>query len=561
MNETIQIPEKPNLWNRCKLHIHTLLLGLQPTASKTLEVKKKYLGPNVSRRSFLIKTGASLASMLVFPSSLQGASSVEQTSAKNFEGMPPNCEKILIEGRMKVFVDANTIPQYFSIADPDDPHTPAELLPVSDVDKAYFILARRDAMRESKVYCPEVIVQDPFFFQDVREFAQIAVDSAENTYVRDLPEDVVSPELATKYGVTIHNHSSSECGQIHFREAAFQPGGLLYGLVLLNTDTGNASPEKSFSKRSLEVYAVNAPLICQEGLSHEQKNALGEWGVQNLDMVVDLIRERRREILDYLQTAIMVDESMLLVLSDAVLLRETINRLVDTKTLLAQVTKLSPMEFYYRYAGSKAAAGLAICMQDPENKDQIFLACGSGNTFNSLQYLFAYEPSGYLKVVQREKVPFLAGVDQNHILLPRIDESFPTLEELDQIVRMRGAPDGYLYGATKQVGLTLRHEIIHVWLISWLKKLKERNLLEQLPWLNNLEKIVGRSPTTDKLLENEFLTDLYAAMTLKDAQDLLEKSMDDSGYSIVISVKPTQQNPEGGYMITERQNNKHSVSM
>ena len=544
--------QKSSLYKYMQL-LKAIFSGTRRSVLAGIDAKQNWAGSSLSRRSFMIGTarlGAGLLLNSVF--GFGRAKGETQTDTIERGGMPEGTEVIVYSNDLKVYVDSEHIPVYYSFITPGENE---KLVAITEEDKWYFKGARSDALTKHTPQCAEVVWTNPNNLVELNEFAPIKLPSPEHPYILEKPKDILTDEELLRSGVQVHQHSDPNCPELYFRNTA--PSNILAGIALLNKYKDPNEP-----KENLDIYMVNAPFVCIDGLSNEQKSNLSEEQIKLLHTADETMSSKRTQLINTLEKLIKEKEEVFLN-GTATNQWQAEIELADLKAELQQMKKLSAYEIFYHYGPSNdnnnadsepMFVATGVYAPSTNNSDTIYYAFGTGGTVCKSQYVFTYLADGSLRITSSNNIGMKMDADRSTVLHPRIDGSYLSLEEIQGFVAKNGAPEGYMYGATIQVGTTIRHEIFHAWATKWLQKLKDQDLMHLLSWKGELAEALKIWSNGSYSIRNERLTDYLSGLYFNEAHKQFEHGNDEM-YDIVLTVKPTKNNPAGGYMITENQTN------
>ncbi len=468
--------------------------------------------------------------------------------------LPAGTESTQSLDNLTLFLNKDKIPvgYVFYNLDNSKEYTVTELTPEQ---QAEFIFAKYVAQQpqESGVSNPQVsnlVLKDPYFKENLYDKIDLFSPTEQQPWFLEPPEDLVSTEKLQELGIFIHQHTSPECSKLFLREHIYQPGGILEGLSLLNKQI-RSEGLKVVQKNELHVLLLNSPYVCKEGCTDVQKYVLGEKGVDVLATAYSVIAEQRQNKYQRIQNYIRLAEEQYLASTTEEEKEATESLILMEKMRLQHLVGLQDFEFFHS-GTSGFTAGMYMKLED--NKDVILMPVGLGDTHNTRNNYIGFLPSGDIVMSSRDTIQIYENFSQPTMLMPRIDQSYPTANYAELPVDENGNENKYLYGAQTDIGNNFRHELIHLVSDSIIPKLQERDLLSKFTWYKNLKEFVGDenfSITAPDASDRE--VDAVAVLTIKQANAFLRSNKDDSKYDVVFTTIPNEDNPSGGYLITEKQ--------
>ncbi|MBP7774200.1 hypothetical protein KA078_00250 [Candidatus Woesebacteria bacterium] len=464
---------------------------------------------------------------------------------------------------MRLFVDATNIPVAYEIIDPKTL--------VNSTGVIFFDWQQREAFKAAKeqmestgfAQVPEVMIDDPTTLNSIWNMLSPDEESEEHPWITRLPEDVANPERLAANGVRIHSDQSTSAPQLHIREQAFQPGGLLEPLRLLNEYATTEADREFF-----DIYIINAPRLSASALTREQRE---QMPADILNYLAQIEGIQTSAINGFRDEYIAGSNELIVSAEDRVRTKKGIDGdltpeevantesgILRLKQDAALVGSLSPFELWFRF-------GMQILENNPtsdwtlgfqqdyleDHRSLIAVPAGDGGVQAKDRFVFSYGKDGTIGINRMNTID-RRGKASGGELLPLSSRSYPRIEDFIEDSSATYQNGKYSYGA-QTIGQTLRHEIIHSTLLEWLPRLKARGLINELEWFTQLTadtNVNGHITFPDA---NEFITDELTALTIKQAEEYLERKDDDSWYSFVFSIPPNINNPDGAYMITENQ--------
>lgn len=469
---------------------------------------------------------------------------------------------------VRIFLDKNEIPIAYQFLNEADQIRGKRFF--SDQEKANFLKTKQLAAETEELQVSDVVFDDITTTERVWDLLKPDDPTPEHPWIVEKPQDVVSNDKLLKYGVRILEDTSGEQPQIFFRQDAFEEGGLLQALRVLNENT-KVETEKVF----LQIFILNGPGMWKSSLTSTQLQAASE-------LVKQVLSEEEAKQMSYIEKyrAAVIQESQDTIkdLRDRL---ATIRKndygqtslpdiemnkffLFGVKANIRLHSSLSPAEMFFRYGDMKLIHGIDgagwtwgkyFGIEEGGNTSSIVIPAGDGDVVAVDKVFMSYTPEGKFACTKLNTIKSGKYVP-NQPNLPSVSKSYPRQESFGKDINATYDNEGYPYGP-QEIGLNFRHEALHGWLMDWLPLLKKRKLLDKVA--SFIAKALGSNASkVGEFNGNEWLTDTAAMSTTVSAQNKFD-TKDNTEYSVGFTIPKNKYTPNGAYMITENSKNQNGV--
>ncbi len=333
--------------------------------------------------------------------------------------------------------------------------------------------------------------------------------SPDRPFTAEIPPDVEMDP--SQYGLEIIQGSEVE---LHFRQAAFEPGGLLYPLVQIQEIAAN----DNFTYK-LRIVLVDGPRIAtpyMTGPQYDGVRSLIEYlDEEHLEHRRTLMAENQVRI-DTLRSAITIYWSQ----GDQVKVAEYERELAALVSETRRMEQLSLQELIEQYPAPISPAGLYVnsTFENGEGTSTIFVAVGESQPLPTAYWNAYYDRQGIFHLTQEHRSTSSSS------FTPQSETSYPRLSDFPLNPNATQANGGYPYAARMHSpGQILRHELFH--------------------FHEDAEEILTGEPAN----RNEFDVDTGSMQSTENAHRLWDEQGDNTGYQAVFTIRPQD---GGGYQLT-----------